>query len=107
MNTRILSFGHYVPSRVVTNKDLEKMMETSDEWIQQRSGIKERRWIEPGKDTTLSMATAACNEALKKPTLKLTILMQLFLALFYLITFFRARGVYFNNRLVLQNLFPH
>lgn len=70
MNTRIVSFGHYVPSKVVTNKDLEKMMETSDEWIQQRSGIKERRWIEKDVDTTLSMATKACEEALKKANLK-------------------------------------
>lgn len=70
MNTRIASFGHYVPSRVITNKDLEKMMETSDEWIQQRSGIKERRWVDPSKETTLSMATEACNEALKKANLK-------------------------------------
>ncbi|MES2770341.1 MAG: beta-ketoacyl-ACP synthase III [Bdellovibrionota bacterium] len=70
MNTRIVSFGHYVPPKVVTNKDLEKMMETSDEWIQQRSGIKERRWVEKGVDTTLSMATKACEEALKKANLK-------------------------------------
>lgn len=45
-------------------------METSDEWIQQRSGIKERRWVESGKDTTLTMATKACEEALKKANLK-------------------------------------
>jgi 3-oxoacyl-[acyl-carrier-protein] synthase-3 len=49
---------------VVTNKDLETMMDTSDEWIQQRSGIKERRWVEPG-ETTLSMATKASEQALK------------------------------------------
>lgn len=70
MNTRIVSFGHYVPPKVVTNKDLEKMMETSDEWIQQRSGIKERRWVEKGVDTTLTMATKACQEALKKAKLQ-------------------------------------
>jgi 3-oxoacyl-[acyl-carrier-protein] synthase-3 len=69
-NARIVSFGHYVPPKVVTNKDLEKMMETSDEWIQQRSGIKERRWVEPGKDTTHSMAHKACQAALEKAKLK-------------------------------------
>ena len=42
----ILGTGHYVPSKVVTNDDLAKLMPTSDEWIQQRSGIKERRFIE-------------------------------------------------------------
>ncbi|MCK6546868.1 ketoacyl-ACP synthase III [Myxococcota bacterium] len=46
IRTRILGTGHYVPERVVTNKDLEKLMDTTDEWIQQRTGIKERRWIE-------------------------------------------------------------
>jgi len=52
MRTRIVSTGMYVPPKVVTNKDLESLMDTSDEWIQQRSGIKERRWIAPGEDTT-------------------------------------------------------
>jgi len=70
MNARIVSFGHYVPPRIVTNKELEKMLDTSDEWIQQRSGIKERRWVEQGKDTTHSMAHKACQEALKKANLK-------------------------------------
>ncbi len=48
METRstILGVGHYVPTKVVTNHDLAKMMTTSDEWIVQRSGIKERRFIE-------------------------------------------------------------
>jgi 3-oxoacyl-[acyl-carrier-protein] synthase-3 len=64
MFSRIASTGFYVPPKVVTNKDLETMMDTSDEWIQQRSGIKERRWVEPG-ETTLSMATKASEQALK------------------------------------------
>lgn len=45
----ILSTGMRVPDRVVTNADLEGMMDTSDEWIQQRSGIVERRWVEDGE----------------------------------------------------------
>ncbi len=65
MRARIVSTGMYVPSRVVTNLDLEKVMDTSDEWIQQRSGIKERRWISDG-DTTLSMAKAASMMALDR-----------------------------------------
>ncbi|MCP4719024.1 MAG: 3-oxoacyl-ACP synthase, partial [Desulfobacteraceae bacterium] len=39
--------GKFVPPNLVTNKDLEKMMDTSDEWIQQRTGIKQRYWISP------------------------------------------------------------
>jgi 3-oxoacyl-[acyl-carrier-protein] synthase III len=48
MRTIITGTGHYVPPRVVTNQDLEKLMNTSDEWIQQRSGIKTRHHVEPG-----------------------------------------------------------
>ena len=44
--TAILGVGHYAPGRVVTNDDLAKMFNTSDEWIVQRSGIRERRYIE-------------------------------------------------------------
>jgi 3-oxoacyl-[acyl-carrier-protein] synthase-3 len=46
--TMITGTGHYVPSKVVTNFDLEKMMDTSDEWIRQRAGISERRFAESG-----------------------------------------------------------
>ncbi len=48
--TAILGLGHYVPSRVVTNLDLSKRMDTSDEWIQQRTGIKERRHVDFEKE---------------------------------------------------------
>ena len=45
---RILGTGHYVPENVVTNEDMTKRLNTSDEWIQQRSGVKERRFVTPG-----------------------------------------------------------
>ena len=54
----------YVPDRVVTNDDLAVLMDTSDEWIQQRTGIKERRYIEPGQ-TPADLAQAACEQALE------------------------------------------
>ncbi len=69
MRSRILTTGIYVPKKIITNKDLEKLMDTSDEWIQQRSGIKERRWVQPG-ETTLSMGTAAAQQALDRAKLK-------------------------------------
>lgn len=69
MRTRIVSTGMFVPPKIVTNHDLEKVMDTSDEWIQQRSGIRERRWIEPG-ETTLGMATKAARQALDRAKLK-------------------------------------
>ena len=45
--TIIESTGRFVPSNVVTNEDLTKLMDTTDEWIQQRTGIKTRHWVEP------------------------------------------------------------
>ena len=62
----ITGVGAYVPDRVLTNRDLENMVDTSDEWITQRTGIKERR-IAAEEDSTASMAVAAgrraCQEA--------------------------------------------
>jgi 3-oxoacyl-[acyl-carrier-protein] synthase-3 len=50
--TIISGIGRYVPPRVVTNFDLEKLMDTSDEWIRQRSGIVERHHVDPGVGTS-------------------------------------------------------
>lgn len=70
-STRIAGIGHYVPERVVSNKDLEKLMETSDEWIQERTGIKERRWIDPSTDDMPStMGTNAARIAIKNAGLQ-------------------------------------
>ena len=64
--SRITGLGYYVPENVVTNEDLTKWMETSDAWIQERTGIRERRYFEHGKDTNYSMATAASRQALDR-----------------------------------------
>lgn len=62
--SRILAVGAYVPPRVVTNHDLAKVMETSHEWIVERSGIEERRWVDPG-EAGAEMAAKASAEALE------------------------------------------
>ena len=62
MGTRIEGLGVYLPQKVLTNFDLEKMVETSDEWITQRTGIKERRIAE--KETVVDMAVEAAKEAI-------------------------------------------
>jgi 3-oxoacyl-[acyl-carrier-protein] synthase III len=64
-SSRIAGVGHYVPETIVTNDDLAKIMPTSDEWITERTGIKERRYFTEGKDTVASMAATACRMALK------------------------------------------
>ncbi len=52
MNVGILGIGRYVPEKVVTNHDLEKVMDTSDEWIRTRTGIAERRIADETRDTS-------------------------------------------------------
>ncbi|WKN32074.1 ketoacyl-ACP synthase III [Porifericola rhodea] len=64
-NSKITGLGRYLPERVVTNDDLAKIMDTSDEWIRERSGIRERRFFELGKDTTANMGTRAARMALE------------------------------------------
>jgi len=62
--SRIAGTGSYLPEKVVTNKDLEKVMDTSDEWIRDRTGIK-RRHIAADGETTSDLALAAANNALE------------------------------------------
>jgi 3-oxoacyl-[acyl-carrier-protein] synthase-3 len=66
----ILGIGHYVPSKVVTNHDLAKMMTTSDEWIVQRTGIKERRFIEHDGIGASDLALPAAKAALERAGLQ-------------------------------------
>ena len=62
----IAGIGHYVPDNVVKNSDLEEMMETSNEWIVERTGIHERRWIDPASDDRPStMGTKAARIAIE------------------------------------------
>ncbi len=51
MRSRIIGTGGYVPPRTVTNQDLESLLDTTDEWIVQRTGIRERHFVEPGMGT--------------------------------------------------------
>lgn len=66
-NSKISGLGYYVPEHVVTNEDLTKMMDTSDAWIQERTGIQERRWVQPGSgETTSSMGVKAAQIAIER-----------------------------------------
>ena len=66
---RITGTGMYVPERVVTNQDLEQLMDTSDEWIRQRTGIEERHFICEGQ-TPVDLAEAAARRALEAAQLE-------------------------------------
>ena len=65
---RIIGMGAYAPKRVLTNADLEKMVETSDEWIMQRSGIRERHIVDEGEATS-DLAVRAAQQALARANL--------------------------------------
>src|SRR5690348_12773157 len=61
VRARISSLATYVPPRVLTNADLEKMVETTDEWITQRTGIRERHLVDPGVGTSdLALHASRC-----------------------------------------------
>jgi 3-oxoacyl-[acyl-carrier-protein] synthase-3 len=61
----IAGTGVCLPRRIVTNADLERRLDTSDEWIQQRTGIRERRWASGPDERTLALATGASRQALE------------------------------------------
>jgi 3-oxoacyl-[acyl-carrier-protein] synthase-3 len=61
----ITSLGRFVPERVMTNKDLERLVDTSDEWIRTRTGIQERRYAAPGTPTS-ELAVRAAQQALDR-----------------------------------------
>jgi 3-oxoacyl-[acyl-carrier-protein] synthase-3 len=65
-HSKISGLGHYVPNNIVTNDDLAKIIDTNDEWIQERTGIQERRHIVKGEDTTTSMGVKAAKIAIER-----------------------------------------
>jgi 3-oxoacyl-[acyl-carrier-protein] synthase-3 len=66
-NSKIIGLGFYVPDNIVTNHDLSKIMDTSDAWIQERTGIKQRHWIPEGsEDTSAVMGAKAAKIAIER-----------------------------------------
>jgi 3-oxoacyl-[acyl-carrier-protein] synthase-3 len=66
LSSKIAGIGKYLPSNVVTNQDLTAYMETSDEWIVERTGIKERRYAHRTEETTTTMAVEAAKIAIER-----------------------------------------
>ena len=65
MTSKIIGTGSYLPTRVVTNDDLAKVVDTDDEWISSRTGIKERRIVDNDKEETAYLASMAAKAALE------------------------------------------
>lgn len=66
LRSKIAGAGHYVPKNIYTNNDLTRFMDTSDDWIQERTGIKERRYADRLAETTTSMGVEASKIALDR-----------------------------------------
>jgi 3-oxoacyl-[acyl-carrier-protein] synthase-3 len=102
--SKIVGLGHYVPEKVVKNSDLEKIMDTNNEWIVERTGIEERRWFDPEKDTVSNMATRATHVALERAGLDVK---EIDFIVFATITpdyFFPGSGVLLQRELGLQGI---
>lgn len=65
-NSKIIGLGHFVPENVVTNDELSQLMDTNDEWIRERTGIEERRWVKDSGETTSSMGIKAAKIAIER-----------------------------------------
>ncbi|HMG92306.1 MAG TPA: 3-oxoacyl-ACP synthase, partial [Chryseolinea sp.] len=68
-HSKIVGLGHHVPETVITNQYLSQLMETNNEWIVERTGIHERRWMNPAIDTVANMAAKATRMALERAKL--------------------------------------
>jgi 3-oxoacyl-[acyl-carrier-protein] synthase-3 len=101
---KLSGWGFYVPERVVTNAELETYMDTSDEWIQERSGIRERRFFEPGKDTVSSMAAEASKVALKNAGIKAEDIDMIIMATLSSDYYFPGPGVLLQRLLGIKNI---
>lgn len=68
-HSKIVGLGHHVPETVITNEHLSTLMDTNNDWIVERTGIHERRWMDPAKDTVANMAAKASRMALERAKL--------------------------------------
>jgi 3-oxoacyl-[acyl-carrier-protein] synthase-3 len=103
IRSRILGVGRYLPERRVTNFDLAKMFNTSDEWVRQRTGIVERRFADEGVYCT-DLALEASKEALKSAGMKATDLDFIIFATLSPDHHFPGNGCYLQPKLGLSEI---
>jgi 3-oxoacyl-[acyl-carrier-protein] synthase-3 len=101
--TAIAGTGFYVPDRVVTNADLTQYMDTSDEWIQERSGIRERRWVEEGMSGA-EMAARSARMALEEAGVEPGDVDAIVLATISPDHFFPGTGVFLQRELGMHDI---
>jgi 3-oxoacyl-[acyl-carrier-protein] synthase-3 len=103
MRTEIISTGYHVPDRVVTNDELSALMDTTDEWIHTRTGIRERRWVRQGQMTS-DLALEASRMALERAGLTAGDLDCIILATVSPDYFFPGVGVYLQHKLGISTI---
>ena len=101
--SKIVGLGHHVPEKVITNKYLSTIMDTNNEWIIERTGIEERRWIDPAKDTVANMAAKATRMALQRAKLSEKDIDFIVFATITPDYFFPGSGVLLERELGLEN----
>ncbi len=101
--SRVMGIGMSVPSRVVTNHELSSKMETTHEWIVERTGIEERRWVSPG-ETGAQLATAAAKEAIERAGLTPKDIDLLIYATLSPDYFFPGTGVFVQRALGIKDI---
>ncbi len=103
IRTAVVSTGYYVPKRVVTNHELAEWMDTSDEWIRQRSGIVERRWVSEGESTS-DLAKEASTQALERAGLSPADIDCLVVATLSPDHYFPGSGVFLQRKLGIDGI---
>ena len=103
-HSKITGIGHYVPEKVVTNSDLEKLMDTSDAWITERTGVKERRYFNPETDTVANMAAKASRMALERANISAKDIEFIVFATITPDYFFPGSGVLLQRELELESI---
>lgn len=102
--SKIVGLGHHVPETVITNEYLSTIIDTNDEWIVERTGIHERRFIDPSKDTVANMSAKAAHMAMKNAGIEAK---EIDFIVFATITpdyFFPGSGVLLQRELGLESI---
>jgi len=105
IRARITGIGKYVPENTVTNFDLEKIMDTSDAWIRERTGIAERHWItDAAAETTSALGAEAAKKALEMAGLQPSDIDFIIFATLSPEHFFPGGGVFLQERLGMEGV---
>lgn len=102
--SKIVGTGHYVPDRIVTNEELSQLMDTNNEWIVERTGIHERRFVDPEKDTVANMSAKATHMALQRAEMDVEAIDMIVFATITPDYFFPGSGVLLQRELGLAGI---